>query len=282
MNDDPSSRSLVARLKRAFNGTRPEDVPQIDEPIVNGAPDPIDASAFLVNMREFQDMRVDDVMVPRADIVAVEAETEVATVAKMMSESTHSRLPVYRGQLDDIIGMVHIKDLLASWEKSEHAPIKSIVRRPLFVAPSMPVLELLLQMRVQRMHMAFVIDEFGGIDGLVTIEDLVEEIVGEIHDEHDDVRMANMVRRSGDALDIDARLEIDDFEKEIGPVLSDEERDEDIDTVGGLVFYIAGRVPGRGEVIRHESGVEFEVLDADPRRIRRLRVTRPQARDEEE
>ena len=237
--------------------------------------------ALLRNILRVRDLTVYDVMVPRADIVAVEAETAVATVATMMSESTHSRLPVYRGQLDDIIGMVHIKDLLARWEKSHDAPIKSIVRRPLFVAPSMPVLELLLQMRVQRMHMAFVIDEFGGIDGLVTIEDLVEEIVGEIEDEHDDERSANMIRRVGDALDIDARLEIDDFEEEFGPVLTDEEREADIDTVGGLVFYVAGRVPGRGEVIRHEGGVEFEVVDADPRRIRRLRVTRPQARDGE-
>jgi magnesium and cobalt transporter len=237
--------------------------------------------ALLRNILRVRDLAVYDVMVPRADIVAVEAETAVETVAKMMSESTHSRLPVYRGQLDDIIGMVHIKDLLASWEKSHAAPIKSIVRRPLFVAPSMPVLELLLQMRVQRMHMAFVIDEFGGIDGLVTIEDLVEEIVGEIEDEHDDERSTNMIRRIGDGLDIDARLEIDDFEEEFGPVLTDEEREADIDTVGGLVFYVAGRVPGRGEVIRHEGGVEFEVLDADPRRIRRLRVTRPQARDQE-
>ena len=237
--------------------------------------------ALLRNILRVRDLTVYDVMVPRADIVAVEAETSVETVAKMMSESTHSRLPVYRSQLDDIIGMVHIKDLLASWEKSHAQPIKSIVRRPLFVAPSMPVLELLLQMRVQRMHMAFVIDEFGGIDGLVTIEDLVEEVVGEIEDEHDDERSANMIRRVGDALDIDARLEIDDFEEEFGPVLTDEEREADIDTVGGLVFYVAGRVPGRGEVIRHEGGVEFEVLDADPRRIRRLRVTRPPARDEE-
>lgn len=145
----------------------------------------------------------------------------------------------------------------------------------------MPVLELLLQMRVQRLHMALVVDEFGGIDGLVTIEDLVEEIIGEIEDEHDRDAGPGLERKGPDQIDVDARLRIEDFEQEAGQFLTDEDRDEDIDTMGGLVFYLAGRVPGRGEVIRHESGIEFEVLDADPRRIRRLRASRLPAPDQE-
>ncbi len=138
----------------------------------------------------------------------------------------------------------------------------------------MPMLELLLQMRANRTHMALVVDEFGGIDGLITIEDLVEEIVGEIEDEHDAEVAPVMSERADGSIEADARVEIEDFEERIGPVLTAEEREDDIDTLGGLVFAIAGRVPGRGEVVRHESGIEFEILDADPRRIKRLKVGR--------
>lgn len=226
------------------------------------------------NVLSVRDVTVDDVMVPRADVKAVDVETTIADVAKVMSACGHSRLPVYRERLDDVIGMVHIKDLLACWEEDQAMGITKIVRKPLFVAPSMPVLELLLQMRVQRLHMALVVDEFGGIDGLVTIEDLVEEIIGEIEDEHDEDTGPGLVRKGADVIDVDARLRIEDFEAEAGPILTDDERDEDVDTMGGLVFYLAGRVPGRGEVIGHESGIEFEILEADPRRIRRIRATR--------
>lgn len=230
--------------------------------------------ALFRNVLSVRDITVDDVMVPRADVMAVEVETTIADVAKVMSECGHSRLPVYRERLDDVVGMVHIKDLLACWEEDQATGITKIVRKPLFVAPSMPVLELLLQMRVQRLHMALVVDEFGGIDGLVTIEDLVEEIIGDIEDEHDEDNGPGIVRKGTDVVDVDARLPIEDFEEEAGAILTEEERDEDIDTMGGLVFYLAGRVPGRGEVIGHESGIEFEVLEADPRRIRRIRATK--------
>lgn len=225
------------------------------------------------NVLSVRDVTVDDVMVPRADIKAVDVETIISDVAKVMSASGHSRLPVFRDQLDDVVGMLHIKDLLACWEGGQETGISKIVRKPLFVAPSMPVLELLLQMRVQRLHMALVVDEFGGIDGLVTIEDLVEEIIGEIEDEHDEDRGPGLVRKGPGVIDVDARLEIEDFEAEAGTFLTTNERDEDIETMGGLVFYLAGRVPGRGEVIGHESGIEFEILEADPRRIRRLRAS---------
>ena len=225
------------------------------------------------NVLRVRDVKVDDVMVPRADIKAVDAETTIENVAKIMSNTGHSRLPVFRGQLDDVVGMIHIKDLLAFWDDEQGTSIKKIVRKSLFVAPSMPALELLIQMRVQRLHMALVVDEFGGIDGLVTIEDLVEEIIGEIEDEHDQDIGPGLVKQGSDVIDVDAHLRIEDFELEAGSFLSLSDREENIDTVGGLVFYLAGRVPGRGEVIRHSSGIEFEVIDADPRRIRRLRAT---------
>jgi CBS domain containing-hemolysin-like protein len=167
--------------------------------------------------------------------------------------------------------MVHIKDVLAARERGGDFDLRRLVRKVLFVSPSMLPLELLLEMRVSRTHMALVVDEYGGVDGLLTIEDLVEEIVGEIEDEHDrDVEPVLTVRDNG-LIDADARVEIETFEGLVGPLLSDEERD-DIDTLGGLVFRLAGRVPIRGELVTHPSGLEFEVLDADPRRIKRLRI----------
>ena len=186
----------------------------------------------------------------------------------------HSRLPVFREQLDDIVGMVHLKDVFANLGNPASFKLEAILRRPLLVAPQTPALDLLLQMRQARVHMALVVDEYGGIDGLVTIEDLVEIIVGDISDEHDEVAGPLVTERADGTLDMDARLPIEEFEIRLGPVLSEGERDADIDTVGGLVLTLAGHVPARGEVIGHPSGMEFRVLEADPRRIRRLRVRR--------
>ncbi len=225
------------------------------------------------NVLSIRDVTVDDVMVPRADIVAVAADTPPDEVGALVRACGHSRLPVYSERLDDVMGMVHIKDLLAGPGDGPPEDLRSVMRELLFVAPSMPVLELLLQMRVKRVHMALVVDEFGGIDGLVTIEDLVEEIVGEIEDEHDDESQPQIERKGDSVVDMDARLEIEDFESEAGAFLTEEEREEDFHTVGGLVFYLAGRVPRRGEIVRHPSGIEFHILDADPRRIRRLRAS---------
>ena len=214
-----------------------------------------------------------DVMVPRADIVAVEHKASADDVVKLMAEQSHSRLPVYRGTLDDVIGMIHIKDVLGAIARKEAVDLQKLLRKTLFVAPSMRVLDLLLQMRVSRIHMALVVDEYGGIDGLITIEDLVEQIVGEIEDEHDTPEGPLIETAGEDTLLARARATIAEFEGLVGPVLTEEEREQDIDTLGGLVFTLAGRVPVRGELIVHPaSGIEFEVVDADPRRVRRLRV----------
>ena len=234
--------------------------------------------ALLGNVLRLRGITAYDVMVPRADIMAIpESHSLTETIALIQTEG-HSRYPVYRDGLDDIIGMVHIKDVFAAIGKEEKAfALADVLRRPLFVVPSIPVLDLLLQMRQARVHMALVVDEYGGIDGLITIEDLVETIVGDISDEHDEVQAQQITERPDGALDLDARTPIAAFEEKLGNVLTDEERAADIDTVGGLVFTLAGRVPAKGELVSHPSGLEFRILEADPRRIRRLRVRRPGA-----
>ena len=234
---------------------------------------PIDAEERLLmaNILELKGQTIHDVMVPRADIVSIECETGLSELIDLLTLEGHSRLPVFNEKLDDSIGMIHIKDVLAWRGKDEDFNLREIVRKVLFVPPSMQVMEVLLQMRATRCHMALVVDEFGGIDGLVTIEDLVEEIVGEIEDEHDRTDEPAMVDGPNATIVADARVTIEMLEQRLGVIVSAEER-EDIDTLGGLVFFLAGRVPVRGELISHPSGLEFEVLDADPRRIKTVRV----------
>ncbi len=236
--------------------------------------------ALIANVLRLRETTAGDVMVPRTDIVAISLDATFKQVVELIRTDGHSRLPVYREQLDDIMGMVHIKDVFAYFGQAEDFSLGKILRRPLMVAPQIPVLDLLLQMRQARMHLALVIDEYGGIDGLVTIEDLVETITGDIADEHDVPEGPMITERPDGALDIDARLPVEEFEHKLGPVLTEDEREADINTVGGLVFTLAGRVPARGEVVSHPSGIEFRVLEADPRRIRRVRVRRAAATPE--
>jgi magnesium and cobalt transporter len=219
-----------------------------------------------------RDLSTRDVMVPRADIVAVAEDTGPEALIGELGAHGHSRLPVFRETLDDIVGFIHIKDLLTARAAGRPFELKKLLRQILFVAPSMRVLDLLLQMRLSRQHLALVVDEFGGIDGLITIEDLVEQIVGEIEDEHDVAEGPKLIPRPDGTLMADARATIREFEERVGPVLTDQERAADIDTLGGLVVSLAGRVPSRGELVTHPSGIAFEVIDADPRRIRRLRL----------
>ena len=236
-----------------------------DEQVIAGEQPELDRQerALIANVLRLRETTADDVMVPRADIVAMRVDVTLEQALQQIRAEGHSRLPVYREQLDDIIGMVHIKDVFAYVGRPEAFSLEAILRRPLMVAPQMPVLDLLLQMRQQRMHLALVIDEYGGVDGLVTIEDLVETIVGDISDEHDEVQAAMVVERADGALDINARLPVEEFENRMGPVLSEDERDADIDTVGGLVFTLAG--PGAGE----GRGDQPSVGDRVPRAGRR-------------
>ncbi len=233
--------------------------------------------ALLGNVLKLRGKTAYDVMVPRADIIAIAEDFTLEQTMRLMQREGHSRYPVYRGQLDETVGMVHIKDVFAAIGREGPFSLAGILRKPLFVVTAVPVLDLLLQMRQARMHMALVVDEYGGIDGLITIEDLVETIVGDISDEHDEDGPPHMVEKPDGTIELDARTPVEDFETLLGPVLTEEERAADIDTVGGLVFNLAGRVPAKGEVVSHGSGLEFRVLEADPRRIRRLRIRKPGA-----
>ena len=224
------------------------------------------------NVLKVHDRNAADVMVPRVDIIAFDIERPFSELVKLLIEHGHSRVPVYRETLDDVIGFVHVKDVLAPVAERRPAKLAPMIRKVLVVAPSLPVFDLLVQMRQSRTHIAMVVDEFGGIDGLVTIEDVIEEIVGDIEDEHDVDEAPTLIERPDGSIIADARLPIETFEEQHGTRLRHNGDDEDVDTLGGLVFALAGRVPRRGEVIPHPAGLEFEVLDADPRRIKRLRV----------
>jgi CBS domain containing-hemolysin-like protein len=275
-------RRILRKLRKRKRG---EEIRDAIEELIEERPELRDAPpdepalgeeerGLLANILALRAKTVTDVMVPRADIIGIAIDTPLEETVKLIQKEAHSRYPVYRESLDDVIGMVHIKDVLAYWGSSRRFHLRDILRRVSFVAPTMPVSDMLLDMRRQRVHMALVVDEFGGTDGLLTIEDLVEEIVGEIEDEHDTEQMAGLVARPDGSFDATGRTPIDAFEEMAGSVLDDEERGE-VDTLGGLIFSLAGRIPERGEVIRHPSGCEFEIVDVDARRIRRLRVRLP-------
>ncbi len=232
---------------------------------------------LLSNVLNMRTVTAVDIMVPRPDIVAVESQTPIREALSLLMKERHSRLPVYRETLDDVIGMVHIKDvafLIAEQDRNPELadrPLTAIVRSILFVSPAVRVLDLLLEMRLKRTHMALVVDEYGGIDGLATIEDVVEQIVGKIEDEHDSEEAPTLVQKDDGAILADARVTLEEFKTRFGTFATDEEH-EATDTLGGLVIRLAGHVPARGELIKHPSGLEFEVLEGDPRRVRQLRV----------
>ena len=269
-----------AVLRRPEHGVR-ESIAELvqqsaDTPGVDGVVPELDRQerALIANVLRLRGTTADDVMIPRADIIAMPVDVSLDGALDQIRREGHSRMPVFHEQLDDIVGMIHIKDVFAYVGRADEFQLEAILRKPLMVAPQLPVLDLLLQMRQARIHLALVVDEYGGIDGLVTIEDLVEEIVGDIADEHDEVIAPLISERPDGAFDLDARLPIAAFESRLGPVLTEDEREADIDTVGGLVFNLAGRVPSKGEVVSHPSGLEFRILDADGRRLRRMRARR--------
>jgi len=297
-NGTDTRGGLFARLRERMLGQRRHGAAedhlreQIEELIeqreeASGAgpgaePAPIDPHerALIGNVLRLRGTTAADAMVPRTDIIALEETSTIEAAMTFLAREAHSRVPVYRETLDEVVGFVHVKDVLAAHARGGQQRLSALLRRPLFVAPSMPVLDLLLEMRLKRTHLALVVDEFGGIDGLVTIEDLVEEIVGDIADEHDEVAGPLVVDRPDGTADLDGRLTVEDFESRFGALLTKEEREADIETVAGLVVALAGRVPVKGEVLAHPSGAEFRVLESDPRRVRRIRLTRPPARPE--
>lgn len=276
----PESDGWVSRLKTWLGRTRKEReveasfreaIEELIEERETEEPIAPDERALIGNVLKLRTLTARDVMVPRSDIDAVEIDTSVADLVKHMTASGHSRVPVYRGTLDDVLGMVHIKDVLTSVTEGKQVTLRRLLRKVLFVSPAARTMDMLIEMRAAKTHMALVVDEFGGVDGLVTIEDLIEQIVGEIDDEHDETETPKLERKPDGAVVADARASIEEFEREVGAVLSPEER-QNTDTLAGLVTWLAGHLPVRGEVIRHPSGLEFEVVEADARRVKRLRV----------
>ncbi|GGF71789.1 conjugation transfer protein [Paracoccus acridae] len=265
--DLPSSRGFLGRFFDALKGAD-DDADDGDRPapVVPG----------MVNLRR---MRVDDVAVPKAEMVAAPETSSLDDLVVLFREHGFSRLPIYDETLDSPLGMIHLKDLALKhgFGQGGDFNLRPMLRPLLYVPPSMPIGVLLQQMQQKRIHMALVIDEYGGVDGLVTIEDLIEQVIGEIEDEHDEAEGSLwVVEKPGQWL-IQARAPVNDVETETGLTLTGEDEDEDIDTLGGLIFVLAGHLPAQGEVIPHASGAEFEVVDADPRRIKTVRLRLPAA-----
>ena len=228
----------------------------------------------LVNLRR---MRVDDVAIPKVEIIAAPANITLPDLVEMFREHGFSRIPVFRGTLDSPLGLIHLKDLALKHGFGEGGKftLRPMLRPLLYVPPSMPIGVLLQQMQQKRTHMALVIDEYGGVDGLVTIEDLIEQVIGEIEDEHDEAEGRMWIKEKPAQWLIQARAPLNEVEAETGLRLASDDEDDEIDTLGGLIFMLAGRIPLRGEVIAHDSGVEFEVVEADPRRLKRIRLRMP-------
>ncbi|MGD9671129.1 MAG: hemolysin family protein [Hyphomicrobiaceae bacterium] len=287
----------------------------------------VEERGMLLRLLRFGASRVEDIMVPRADIIAVDETEPLSELLKQFEDAGVSRIPVFSETLDDPRGMVHVKDLFgwiveqaraeaassdrtngtgagqppapgsaetipadvcaggepldfSSIDLSRSIAATKIKRAVLFVPPSMPAMNLLIRMQSTRIHMALVVDEYGGTDGLVTIEDLVEQIVGDIEDEHDEAEDAHLTVDAKQGLVASARMPVSELEEHLGVSLLTPEEAEEIDTLGGLMFSILGRVPARGEIVRHSSGVEFEVLDADPRRVKKLKIHKPRSTGE--
>lgn len=262
---------LFGRLMDAFSPPEP------DEPELNGHVAAAQTPDAMINLRR---LRVEDVAIPTAEIVSVANTITLEELVQVFRDSGLTRIPVYEGTLDTPLGFAHLKDLALKYGfNGDHGDfdLDRIMRPLLFVPPSMPIGVLLAKMQTERRHMALVIDEYGGVDGLLTIEDLIEQVVGEIEDEHDTDEADLWMQEKPGCYIAQARAPLDEFEAEIGHSLTHHEDvdEEEIDTLGGLVFMLSGRVPTRGEVVLHPDGPEFEVIDADPRRIKRLRVRVP-------
>ncbi len=275
--EDESSEGLLSRWWRALGNGNGEDVGTA--PLVHGP-------AAIRGLANLTRLRVEDVMIPRVEIVSAPADTGRDDLLEVFRQSGLTRLPIYKETLDTPLGLVHLKDFALRYGfnggQTAEFELEGMMRPLLFAPPSMPIGVLLQKMQTDRIHMALVIDEYGGVDGLVTIEDLIEQVIGEIEDEHDVAEDQPWVEEAPGCYLALARASVSEFEALINQRLVEEEDIEEIDTLGGLVFMLAGRVPARGEVVKHPGGIDFEVVDADPRRIKRLRVRmgasrRPQA-----
>ncbi|SPH24199.1 Hemolysin C [Defluviimonas aquaemixtae] len=276
-SDSTEQRGFFGRILEAFS---PTDAESESADQRHSEPTSRPNGQVLHGIGNLRRMRVEDVAIPKAEIVAVPVTAKLDELVSQFRESGFSRLPVFKGTLDNPLGLIHLKDLALQQAFTDPKPrfeLRKMLRPLLYAPPSMPIGVLLQKMQSERTHMALVIDEYGGVDGIVTIEDLIETVLGEIEDEHDTSENGLWQEEKPGQYIVQARAPLDEFEAEIGVKLAGEEEDEEIETLGGLVFMLVGRVPARGEVIPHDSGAEFEVIDADPRRIKRLRVRLAQA-----
>lgn len=283
-NKRPESTSLLQALRswlrQTVNGKSDASLKETLEEIIDEHGDEAsdrlepEERVMLHNVLSFGETKVSDIMVPRTDICAVASDVTLPELKAHILEQKHTRIPVYAETLDKILGFIHVKDLLPVLGGEADFSIKEVMRQVLFVPPSMRIIDLLVKMRSVGGHMAIVVDEYGGTDGLVTMEDLFEEIVGDIHDEHDDneEQEDKITRPSDGVFEVSARIRIEKLEKELGLNLVTEENDDEFDTLGGLIFFQLGRVPVKGEIIPHISGIRFEVMEADPRRIQKVRI----------
>lgn len=284
---------LISKAKGASLRESLEDVIENDDEVQHAfSPE---EKSMIRNVLEFSDVDVEDIMVPRADIIAADKSTKISDILLIFSQAGFSRCPIFDENLDQPVGMVHFKDIM-NWMVNGSAAKPSdtagdsvlqlnrvdftqpigelnIIRDLLYVPHSMLAADLLIKMQKNRVHMALVIDEYGGTDGLLTIEDLVEEIVGEIEDEHDDAELPSIVELDEHNFEADARLPMEELENFLKVDFLSDDRDEDVETLGGLVFSLAGRIPARGELINHSSGTIFKIIDADSRRIKRVKIT---------
>jgi magnesium and cobalt transporter len=273
--ESSSSRGLFGRILNVLSGGEPGSA-GIGPAPGETAPGARAGGHGMGNLRR---MRVEDVAVPKGEIVAMPVTAGLDELVVAFRESGFSRLPVFEGSLDGPLGLVHLKDLALQCgfgEQKARFDLRRMLRPLLYVPPSMPIGVLLQKMQSERVHMALVIDEYGGVDGLVTIEDLIEQVVGEIEDEHDTEEAGPWLREKPGQYLVQSRAPLQQFEAEIGIRLTTDDEHEEVDTLGGFVFMLTGRVPARGEVVRHESGVSFEIVDADRRRIKRIRVRLPE------
>ena len=271
---------FLKSIKKIFQPLRKDNFKEAIEDLIEEqevSDEKLDAGTKKIfsNVIDIRNKCVEDVMVPRADISAISEDAFMDSLMKMMSKTKHSRIPTYSENLDKITGMIHIRDFLSLFNTFDRSQIKKkkikdISRKILFTSPSMKILDLLLRMRSEKIHMSVVVDEYGGTDGLVTIEDLVEEIVGEIEDEHDMVQRLYFKKIKRDSYEVSARMLISEFEKKIKKDIPIDEKDK-IDTLGGLVFSLAERIPERGEIIKYEQqNMEFNVVEADTRKIKKI------------
>jgi len=277
-SSEPPQRTLLGRLFSALGP--PDSNATGTAPLRDSGPAVPVAVAPLHGIANLRKLRVDDVAVPKVEIVAVPLDIGRDDLVEVFREHGFSRIPVYKGTLDHPQGLILLKDLALQYGfngSGGRFSLRKMLRPLLYAPPSMPVGVLLQKMQKERVHMALVIDEYGGVDGLVTIEDLIETVIGEIEDEHDEVEGALWKEDAPGTYLAKATVPLDEFEQAIGLTLRQGEDDSEIDTLGGLVFLRTGRIPARGEVVAHESGVEFEILDADPRRIKRMKVRLPGA-----